>query len=116
MKRHTITIKKTGLEILIWMGSIIVLGFVVLFAMYSYRGVEREMARQFNREQGLLAQQTAMGIEQYMHDITNILNLTIHIKSVADGDPKAIEVALENAYLSLRNKVSFVFGRIHRAS
>jgi len=109
MKRHTITIKKTGLEILIWMGSIIVLGFVVLFAMYSYRGVEREMARQFNREQGLLAQQTAMGIEQYMHDITNILNLTIHIKSVADGDPKAIEVALENAYLSLRNKVSFVF-------
>ncbi len=109
MERHTITIKKTGLEILIWMGSIIVLGFVVLFAMYSYRGVEREMARQFNREQGLLAQQTAMGIEQYMHDITNILNLTIHIKSVADGDPKAIEVALENAYLSLRNKVSFVF-------
>jgi len=109
MKRHTITIKRTGLEILIWMGSIIVLGFVVLFAMYSYRGVEREMARQFNREQGLLAQQTAMGIEQYMHDITNILNLTIHIKSVADGDPEAIKVALENAYLSLRNKVSFVF-------
>ena len=76
MKRHTITIKETSWEILIWMGSIVVLGFVVLFAMYSYRSVESEMAEQFNREQGLLAQQTAMGIEQYMNDITNILSLT----------------------------------------
>jgi len=91
------------------MGSFIVLGFVVLFAMYSYRSVEREMARQFNREQGLLAQQTAMGIEQYMHDITNILNLTIHIQSVADGDPEAIKIALDNVYMSLKNKVTFVF-------
>ncbi len=91
------------------MGSFIVLGFVVLFALYSYRSVEREMARQFNREQGLLAQQTAMGIEQYMHDITNILNLTIHIQTVADGDPRAIDIALENAFLSLKNKVTFVF-------
>lgn len=109
MKRHTITIRETGWEILIWMGSIVVLVFVVLFAMYSYRSVEREMARQFNREQGLLAQQTAMGIEQYMHDITNILNLTIHIRPVAAGDPESIRVAIENAYLSLKNKVTFVF-------
>ncbi len=85
------------------------LGFVVIFAMYSYKSVEREMAQQFNREQGLLAQQTAMGIEQYMHDITNILNLTMHIKSVANGDPEAIKIALDNAYLSLRNKVLLVF-------
>jgi len=91
------------------MGSFIVLGFVVIFAIYSYRSVEREMAHQFNREQGLLAQQTAMGIEQYMHDITNILNLTIHIQSVADGNPEAIKIALDNAYLSLKNKVTFVF-------
>jgi PAS domain S-box-containing protein len=108
-KRHTVNVKETSWEILIWMGSFMVLGFVVLFAMYSYRSVEREMAQQFNREQGLLSQQTAMGIEQYMHDITNILNLTIHIPSVADGDPAAIKVAMENAYLSLKNKVVMVF-------
>jgi PAS domain S-box-containing protein len=109
MKRHTINIKETSWEILIWMGSIIVLGFVVLFALYSYRSVEREMAKQFNREQGLLAQQTAMGIEQYMNDITNILNLTAHINHVANGDPRSIHIALENAYRSLKNKVSFLF-------
>jgi uncharacterized membrane protein YukC len=71
-KRYTIDVKETKWDIIIWLGTIVVLGFVILFAMYSYHGVEREMAAQFNREQGLLAQQTAMGIEQYMHDITNI--------------------------------------------
>ncbi len=109
MKRHTVTTKETNWELIIWMGSVIVLGFVVLFALYSYRSVEREMAKQFNREQGLLAQQTAMGIEQYMNDITNILNLTTHIDNVAGGDPKSISVALQNAYRSLKNKVTFVF-------
>ncbi|HQA71688.1 MAG TPA: cache domain-containing protein, partial [Deltaproteobacteria bacterium] len=109
IKRHTINIQETSWEIVIWMGSIIVLGFVVLFAMYSYKSVEREMAEQFNREQMLLAQQTAMGIEQYMHDITNILSLTAHIQPVADGDPEEIRIALGNAYRSLKNKVSFVF-------
>ncbi|MGC9323851.1 MAG: sensor histidine kinase [Desulfomonilia bacterium] len=108
-KRHTITVKETKWEILIWVGTFIVLGFVVLFALYSYRGVEREMAEQFNREQGLLAQQTAMGIEQYMHDITNILNLTTHIEDVSQGDPAAIRISMENAYRSLKSKVSFVF-------
>ncbi len=109
MKRHTINIREASWEIIIWMGSLVVLGCVVLFAVYSYKSVEREMAGQFNREQMLLAQQTAMGIEQYMNDITNILSLTAHIQPVADGDPKEIRIALENAYRSLRNKVSFVF-------
>ena len=109
MKRHTINIREASWEIIIWMGSLVVLGCVVLFAVYSYKSVEREMAGQFNREQMLLAQQTAMGIEQYMNDITNILSLSAHIQPVADGDPKEIRIALENAYRSLRNKVSFVF-------
>jgi len=109
MKRHTTTIREASWEIIIWMGSIVVLGFVVLFAMYSYKGVEREMAGQFNREQMLLAQQTAMGIEQYMHDIINIMSLTAQIQPVADGNPEEIRIALENAYRSLKNKVSFVF-------
>jgi len=108
-KRYTIEVKETKWDIIIWVGTIIVLGFVILFAMYSYHGVEREMAAQFNREQGLLAQQTAMGIEQYMHDITNIMSLTTHIQSVQNGDRKAIQVALENAYNSLKSKVVFVF-------
>ncbi|HPI91588.1 MAG TPA: cache domain-containing protein [Deltaproteobacteria bacterium] len=108
-KRHTIELKETKWDFIIWLGSFIVLGFVVVFALYSYRGVEEEMAAQFNREQGLLAQQTAMGIEQYMHDITNILSLTAHIRSVADGDPEAIKTAVENVYTSLQNKVVFVF-------
>ncbi|HHO75269.1 MAG TPA: sensor histidine kinase [Deltaproteobacteria bacterium] len=109
MKRHTVNIRETSWEILIWMGSIIVLGFVVIFALYSYKSVEREMARQFNKEQGLLAQQTAMGIEQYMKDITNILSLTTYIDQISNGDPMAIQTGLENAYRSLKNKVSFVF-------
>lgn len=108
-KRYTIDIKETRWDIIIWMGTFIVLGFVILFAMYSYRGVEREMAAQFNREQGLLAQQTAMGIEQYMHDITNIMSLTSHIKTVSNADPDAIKVALQNAYSSMKSKVVFVF-------
>lgn len=109
MKRRAFAMKDTYWEMIIWIGCIIVLGFVVLFAMYSYRSVEREMAGQFNREQMLLAQQTAMGIEQYMQDIINVLTLTSHIQPVADGDPDEIRISLENAYRSLKNKVSFVF-------
>ncbi|HOS96606.1 MAG TPA: cache domain-containing protein, partial [Deltaproteobacteria bacterium] len=108
-KRHTIELKETKWDIIIWLGSFVVLGFVIVFALYSYRGVEREMAAQFNREQGLLARQTATGIEQYMHDITNILSLTTHIERVAEGDPDAIRTAVQNAYSSLKNKVVFVF-------
>ncbi len=95
--------------IVIWAGSFIVLGFVVLFAMYSYRIVEREMASQFNREQALLAEQTAMGIQQYMNDITNILSLTTHIETVAEGHPEEIKLALKNAYAPLKSKVIFLF-------
>jgi len=109
MKRIRQTINDNRWEIVIWAGSFIVLGFVVLFALHSYRSVEREMAAQFNREQMLLAQQTAMGIEQYMSDITNVLNLTAQIKSVAEGDTDSTETAIKNAYRSLKNKVSFVF-------
>jgi PAS domain S-box-containing protein len=108
-KRHTIELKETKWDIIIWLGSFVVLGFVIVFALYSYRGVEREMAAQFNREQGLLARQTSTGIEQYMHDITNILSLTTHIDRVANGDPDAIRTAVQNAYTSLKNKVMFVF-------
>ncbi len=108
-KRHTIELKETKWDILIWLGTFIVLGFVIMFAMYSYHGVEREMAAQFNREQGLLAQQTAMGIEQYMHDITNSLSLTAHIKGVSNGDPEAIRVSVQNVFNSLKSKVIFVF-------
>jgi len=108
-KRHTIELKETKWDILIWLGTIVVLGFVIMFAMYSYHGVEREMAAQFNREQGLLAQQTAMGIEQYMHDITNSLSLTTHIKEVSNGDPEAIRVSVQNVFNSLKSKVVFVF-------
>jgi PAS domain S-box-containing protein len=108
-KRHSIELKETKWDILIWLGTIIVLGFVIMFAMYSYHGVEREMAAQFNREQVLLAQQTAMGIEQYMHDITNSLSLTAHIKGVSNGDPEAIRVSVQNVFNSLKSKVVFVF-------
>jgi PAS domain S-box-containing protein len=108
-KRHTIELKETKWDILIWLGTIIVLGFVIMFAMYSYHGVEREMAAQFNREQVLLAQQTAMGIEQYMHDITNSLSLTAHIKGVSNGDPEAIRISVQNVFNSLKSKVVFVF-------
>ncbi len=93
----------------IWMGSFVVLAFVALFAMYSYYGVEKEMASQFNREQALLAKQTAMGIQQYMGDIANVLDLTSNIPSVASGDPQAIKVALKNAYNSLKSQVIIVF-------
>jgi hypothetical protein len=108
-KRHTIELSETKWDIIIWRGSFVVLGFVIVFALYSNRGVEREMAAQFNREQGLLARQTSTGIEQYMHDITNILSLTTHIDRVANGDPDAIRTAVQNAYTSLKNKVMFVF-------
>jgi PAS domain S-box-containing protein len=95
--------------VIIWMGSFIVLGFVVLFALYSYSIVEREMAAQFNREQALLAEQTAMSIQQYMNDIINVLNLSTHIEPVANGKRDEIKVALKNAYNPLKSKVIFLF-------
>ncbi|MCD6571145.1 MAG: PAS domain-containing protein [Deltaproteobacteria bacterium] len=96
-------------EVFIWICTFIVLGFVGLFAMYSYYTVEKEMAAQFNREQRLLARQTAMGIEQYVDDIANVLNLTSNIPSVADGNPEDIKISLKNAYDSLKTQVIIVF-------
>ncbi len=101
--------KDTNWGFFIWMGSFVVLAFVVLFAMYSYHEVEKEMASQFNREQSLLAKQTAMGIQQYMGDIVNVLDLTSSMTDVATGNPKAIKMALRNAYNSLKSQVIIVF-------
>jgi len=102
-------LKKTYWGIIIWVGSLMVLGFVVIFAMHSFRIVEREMAAQFNREQELLAEQMAMGIQQYMNDIINVMSLTSRIEPVAEGDREQISIAMKNAYTSLRNKVNFIF-------
>jgi L-cystine uptake protein TcyP (sodium:dicarboxylate symporter family) len=43
-----VSIKNTNWKILIWVGTFVVLGFVGLFAMYSYHTVEKEIASQFN--------------------------------------------------------------------
>jgi PAS domain S-box-containing protein len=102
-------IKATGWEILIWVGTFAVLGFVGIFATYSYSTVETEMADQFNREQLLLAKQTAMGIQQYMGDISNVLNLSSHIPPVANGNSKDIHNSLENSYNSLKSQVIITF-------
>jgi len=104
-----VNIKDINREIFIWLGTFVVLGFVGLFAMYSYHTVEKEMAAQFNEEQRLLASQTAMGIGQYMGDIANVLNLTSNMPSIAGGDAEDIKASLKNAYDSLKNQVIIVF-------
>ncbi|MEA3221690.1 MAG: cache domain-containing protein [Thermodesulfobacteriota bacterium] len=104
-----VNIKDTNWEVLIWVGTFAVLGFVGLFAMYSYHTVEKEMAAQFNEEQRLLARQTAMGIGQYMGDIANVLNLTSSMPSIAGGNAEDIKLSLKNAYDSLKNQVIIVF-------
>ncbi len=96
-------------EIIILLGSFVVLGFVVLFALQSYRGVERSMAAQYNREQQLLARQVATGIQQHLRDIGNVLSLTAGLDDVQVGDAEAIESAVMDAFLALKNKVAFVF-------
>ena len=112
MKRHTINIREASWEIIIWMGSIVVLGCVVLFAVYSYKSVEREMANQFNREQMLLAQQTAMGIEQYMkhHQRLSLTSIFSPLPMGSGRDPHRPQ----NTSRSLRNKISFVFWKMPR--
>ncbi len=109
MTLKNFSIKDPWWEIIILTGSFVVLGFVVMFAFHAYRGVEREMAVQFNREQQLLAQQIATGIQQHMSDIANVLHLSTNLPGLQHNDTQTIQDAVGDAYMSLKTKVAFVF-------
>ena len=59
----------------IWGVTCVIIGGLVAIGLYSYYSAEKAMAEQFNRQQLVLAQQAAQGMEIYLGDLRQTLPL-----------------------------------------
>jgi PAS domain S-box-containing protein len=64
MKRHHLPLMPV-----IWGVTCLIIGVLVAIGLYGYYSAEKAMAKQFNTQQLMLAQQAARGIESFLSDI-----------------------------------------------
>jgi PAS domain S-box-containing protein len=92
----------------IWGVTCLVIGVLVAVGVYGYYAAERAMAKQFNTQQLMLAQQAARGIESFLSDIRETATLlsqgpTVQNSQGADGK------SLRILYVKFGGKVNFLF-------
>ena len=73
----------------IWGVTCLIIGVLVAIGVHGYYSAERAMAKQFNTQQLMLAQQAAKGIESYLSDIRETAALLTRIPVVQN--PRGIE-------------------------
>jgi PAS domain S-box-containing protein len=93
----------------IWGITCLVIGALVTIGLYGYYSAERAIAKQFNHQQYLLAQQAARGIENYLTDIRNqVIFSTQHplVQSLPNVPEKD---RLRTLFEAFAGKVAFLF-------
>ena len=97
----------------IWGITCLIIGVLVLTGLQGYATAEKEMARQFNRQQLILAQQTARGIETFLGEIRQaalLLTLLPEIQNLAEGKLwKEREGILRKLHESFLGKIQLLF-------
>jgi hypothetical protein len=83
MKKH-----RLPLMTVIWVITCLIIGVLILTGLEGYSGAERGMARQFNTQQLILAQQAARGMESFLGEIRQtalLLTLLPEIQNFGEG-------------------------------
>jgi len=108
MKKH-----KLPLMPVIWGITCLIIGVLVLIGLQGYSSAEREMARQFNGQQLILAQQAARGIENALEEIrqtARLLAMLPEIQNLAEGKPREVrEATLRKFYESFSERIQLLF-------
>src|SRR5512136_2003288 len=83
MRRHHLPLMPV-----IWGITCLIIGGLVAIGLYGYYSAEKTMAKQFNTQQLMLAQQAARGIETFLADLretTSLLTQTPEVLSFPEG-------------------------------
>jgi len=104
----------------IWGATCLIIGGLVAIGLYSYYSAEKAMAEQFNRQQLVLAQQAARGMEIYLGDLRRTTTLLTRLPEAQDlkggegrRDPAE---ALRALYQSFGGGIDFLFWIDNRGS
>ena len=68
----------------IWGVTCVIVGGLVAIGLYSYYSAEKAMAEQFNRQQLVLAEQAARGMENFLADLGQTTALLTRLPEVQD--------------------------------
>lgn len=104
-------IKKYRLPLMpfIWGMTCLIIAILLGIGLGQYFAAEKAIARQFNSQQLMLAQQAARGIESYLAEIQDIATLLARnpeVRSFALGIPLP---TLRDLYKGFRGKINFLF-------
>lgn len=108
MKKHRLPFMPV-----IWGLTCLIIGILVLVGLQGYSGAEREMARQFNSQQLILAQQAARGIEGALEEVRQNIRLLAalpEIQTLTKGASReGRETILANFYQAFSGKIRLLF-------
>jgi PAS domain S-box-containing protein len=97
----------------IWGITCLLIGALVLIGLQAYSSAEKEMARQFNGQQLILARQAARGIESALEEIRQTAALLASLPEIgnwAEGKPgEGREPALGKFFESFSGKIRLLF-------
>ena len=108
MKKHRLPLMPV-----IWGITFLIIGVLILTGLEGYSSAERGMARQFNTQQLILAQQAARGMESFLGEIRQtvlLLTLLPEIQNFEEGKPRERrEAILRKFYESFSGKIQLLF-------
>ena len=108
MKKHRLPLMPV-----IWGITCLIIGVLILTGLQGYSSAEKGMARQFNTQQLILAQQAARGIESFLGEIRQtalLLTLLPEIQNLGEGKSReGREAILRKFYESFSGKIQLLF-------
>lgn len=108
--------KKVHLPLMpvIWGVTCLLIGTLVAIGLHGYYSAEKAMARQFNTQQLMMAQQAARGIENFFTDIRETADLLTRTPEIQTHEAGMREKTLQTLGKSFHVQVSFLYLQNHR--
>ena len=107
MKKHHLPLMPV-----IWGGTCLIIGVLILMGFLGYSSAEKNIARQFNNQQLLLAQEAARGIESFFEEVaqtTSLLGLLPEFQKLTRRkNRKGLESILRKVYESSSGGIQFL--------
>jgi len=93
----------------IWGVTCLIIGGLLAFGLYGYYSTEKALAKQFNTQQLVLAQQAARGIEKFLTDIRETTVLLTRLPELQNHAQGVKEDTLRTLLENFRGKVNLLF-------
>ena len=93
----------------IWGVTCLIIAVLVGIGLHEYFSAEKAVAKQFNAQQWMLAQQAARGIQNYLDDLRELTYLLTRDHEVRRFKPEGSKALVKKLSRSFRGKADFLF-------